>query len=160
MIVEMAKDRKKRPALDDVVERLRENNKIQSAADLAVRLVTVRDHAGWSQTRLAKEVGVSRGAVGQWESGRTEPSAANLREIAVRAGVDYDWLATGRGHFFSDPQGPLPPGVKVRLEITIQLSEKTTLLEASEKLEPLKALAKQIGKVAGHVFIGDQMFKF
>jgi transcriptional regulator with XRE-family HTH domain len=40
---------------------------------------------------------VSRGAVSQWESGTTEPSAANLRSVAVETGVNYEWLATGRG---------------------------------------------------------------
>lgn len=66
-------------------------------SDLAIRIATARDRAGWSQTKLGDEVAVSRGAVCQWESGRTEPSAANLREISMKTGVDYNWLATGRG---------------------------------------------------------------
>ena len=65
---------------------------------LGDRIAAARKHAGLSQTDLGKAFGLTRSAVSQWESENTEPTPANLRAIAVRCGVDYDWLATRRGH--------------------------------------------------------------
>lgn len=59
-----------------------------------------------SQTGLAKALGITRSSVSQWEGGGTEPSSENLRNIAVHCGVDYDWLATGRGHKAINGQVP------------------------------------------------------
>lgn len=43
-------------------------------------------------------MGVSRGAVAQWEMEKgTAPSVVNLSQLAVRTGVAFEWLATGRG---------------------------------------------------------------
>jgi transcriptional regulator with XRE-family HTH domain len=50
-----------------------------------------------SLTRFAQMLSVTRGAVSQWELGIVEPSAENLRNIALKANVNFDWLATGRG---------------------------------------------------------------
>ena len=138
-------------------ERLREFSKIEAAQELAVRISVIRRAAGWSQTQLAAQVGVSRGAVAQWEAGRTEPTATNLREIAVKASVDYDWLATGRGHPPS-PSGTTS-GALMKVELTIRLPEKTSLSEVLEKMDALKAEAEQYGTVSGQVIIGDQKFE-
>jgi transcriptional regulator with XRE-family HTH domain len=54
---------------------------------------------GLSQTDLAERIGVSRGAVGQWESGLSEPSNANMRRAADALAVTVDWLASGRGAY-------------------------------------------------------------
>lgn len=54
-----------------------------------------------TQAALGRLMGVSRAAVTQWEQGITEPSPENLRELAERLHVNYEWLASGRG----DPEG-------------------------------------------------------
>lgn len=54
-----------------------------------------------SLTAFAKIIGVTRGAASQWELGVSEPAAENLRNIAVKTGTNYDWLATGRGSMIS-----------------------------------------------------------
>lgn len=64
---------------------------------IGARITAARERTGLNMTELANELGVSRSAVSQWESEYTEPSAENLRAIAVRTGVNYDWLATDRG---------------------------------------------------------------
>jgi transcriptional regulator with XRE-family HTH domain len=57
-----------------------------------------RRHAGLSQAALAKAVGVQRSAVSHWEAALGKsPSAAHLREAALATGVQFEWLATGRG---------------------------------------------------------------
>ncbi len=138
-------------------ERRHEFAKIETAQQLAARIAIARGLIGWSQTQLAEQVGVTRGAVGQWESGATEPAAANLREISIKTGIDYDWLATGRGQPpFRD--GLLPAGMALRVELTIRLPEKATLSEIAEKVAQLKKVAEQQGTVTGRVTIGVQHF--
>ena len=62
------------------------------------RMRLARRHAGLSQAALAKAVGVQRSAVSHWEAALGKsPSAAHLREAALATGVQFEWLATGRG---------------------------------------------------------------
>ncbi|NUO77855.1 helix-turn-helix domain-containing protein [Lysobacter sp. 5GHs7-4] len=62
------------------------------------RIRLARRHAGMSQAALGAAVGVQRSAVGHWESAQGKfPSVAHLREVALITGVQFEWLATGRG---------------------------------------------------------------
>lgn len=62
------------------------------------RIRIARRHAGLSQSELAKAVGVQRSAVSHWEAARSKhPRVAHLREVALITGVQFEWLATGRG---------------------------------------------------------------
>jgi transcriptional regulator with XRE-family HTH domain len=72
---------------------------------IAARIREVRDHRGLSQADLAAAVGVTRGACGHWEQGKTAPSVENLARIAGVLGVRFEWLATGRGVRDYDPLG-------------------------------------------------------
>jgi transcriptional regulator with XRE-family HTH domain len=62
------------------------------------RIRLARRAAGMSQSQLAQAVGVQRSAVSHWEAplGKN-PSVSHLREIALVAGNQFEWLATGRG---------------------------------------------------------------
>lgn len=46
-----------------------------------------RERLRWSQTRLAKEVGVSRAAVGQWENNETAPTRKHAPAVAKALGI-------------------------------------------------------------------------
>lgn len=62
------------------------------------RVRLARRHAGMSQAALGAAVGVQRSAVSHWEASMGKsPSAAHLRELALATGVQFEWLATGRG---------------------------------------------------------------
>ena len=62
------------------------------------RIRLARRHAGMSQARLAEAIGVQRSAVSHWESPQGKnPSDDHLRQVALVAGVAFEWLATGRG---------------------------------------------------------------
>ena len=62
------------------------------------RIRLARRHGGLSQTQLAQRVGVQRSAVSHWESvNGKHPTVAHLCEIAQVTGVNFEWLATGRG---------------------------------------------------------------
>ena len=62
------------------------------------RIRLARRHAGLSQTQLASAVQVQRSAVSHWESAQSKnPSVTHLRAVALVTGVQFEWLATGRG---------------------------------------------------------------
>jgi transcriptional regulator with XRE-family HTH domain len=70
-----------------------------------VRIKTRRLELGYSQERLAKELGVTRQTIKQWETDpdpsnpkvfSTAPKRTRLAEVARLLGVTEEWLATGR----------------------------------------------------------------
>ncbi|HEY4583188.1 MAG TPA: helix-turn-helix transcriptional regulator [Lysobacter sp.] len=62
------------------------------------RIRLARRHAALSQAALAEAVGVQRSAVSHWEAVQGKsPSMSNLRRVAMVTGVQFEWLATGRG---------------------------------------------------------------
>ncbi|MGH8075262.1 MAG: helix-turn-helix transcriptional regulator [Lysobacter sp.] len=71
--------------------------------ELRIRLA--RRHGGLSQAALAASVGVQRSAVSHWEaSPGKSPSASHLRQVAMATGVQFEWLATGRGKMTLSPE--------------------------------------------------------
>jgi transcriptional regulator with XRE-family HTH domain len=61
------------------------------------RIAKAREAKGLNPSELSREIGVSRAAVAQWEIGKTEPTARNLRKIASVVGVTLEWLGQGLG---------------------------------------------------------------
>lgn len=55
-------------------------------------LKNLREQHGISQAGLAKRLGVGQSAVGNWESGRTLPTAAMVQKIASYFDVSVDYL--------------------------------------------------------------------
>lgn len=53
-----------------------------------------RIFAELSQTELAEKVGVTPGAVSQWESGATKPSAKRLKRLAKALKLSVDEILT------------------------------------------------------------------
>ena len=48
--------------------------------------------AGFTQSALAQKIGVSNGAVVQWEKGITRPRPSRLKRLAVELGTTVDEL--------------------------------------------------------------------
>lgn len=62
------------------------------------RIREARKQLKASQEAFAAQLGVSRGAVAQWEMpAGTAPTVDNLAKIASLSGVAFEWLVTGRG---------------------------------------------------------------
>ena len=69
------------------------------------RIRLARRHAALSQAALAAAVGVQRSAVSHWEAADGKhPSVNHLRAIALANGVQFEWLATGRGAMRLSPR--------------------------------------------------------
>lgn len=63
--------------------------------DFADRLVKSLRVSRTGVSEMAEFLGVSRATVANWTSGRTKPTKGLQRAWAMRAGVPYEWLATG-----------------------------------------------------------------
>ena len=51
-----------------------------------------RESAGWTQARLARELGISRATVAMWETGKSRPRYDMLPKIAGLLGCTIDEL--------------------------------------------------------------------
>lgn len=60
--------------------------------ELARRIKQARLRIGLSQRDLATKLGITPGAVGQWELGSVMPSGGRLGALAKALGVRADWL--------------------------------------------------------------------
>src|SRR5438105_7700156 len=59
------------------------------------RMLTLRTHIGLTQAGLAQWLGVSRGAVGEWEAGSNYPKAEHLKQL-IALGVQVQVFPAGR----------------------------------------------------------------
>lgn len=59
-----------------------------------------------SVQEMADYLGVQRNSVGRWINGHTNPSRQTLRLWALRTGVPFEWLETGRDAERPRPDGP------------------------------------------------------
>ena len=83
-------------------------------------LSRARRRRGWSQERLAREVGVSRGLVGEWERGQRRPELFRIRLLAralaqpvSRIAADFDVPAPAILEPRSWSPGDLPEVLRV-----------------------------------------------
>jgi transcriptional regulator with XRE-family HTH domain len=78
------------------------------------RLRGARLRQGLNQEALARELGVSKGAVGNWEVGTNVPGPASLRKISELLKVSVDFLLGGGT---AKAMYPSPAGTEIRARI-------------------------------------------
>jgi transcriptional regulator with XRE-family HTH domain len=88
------------------------------------RLAETRNARGITQAELARALGVSRGAVSQWESGKNDPDFENAQKAANYLAVDFAWLITGETMAGG---GTYQPAVLDRVRPVPVLTKKTAL---------------------------------
>ena len=64
---------------------------------IGARIRAARERAGLTQAGLAAQIGVTRSAVAQWETGRSGQVGGNLTQIAAILGVGVEHLLLGAG---------------------------------------------------------------
>ena len=119
---------------------------------LSMRIRKARHQAGLSQQVLAERMGVTRGAVANWESAVAVPAARRLARIANVTGVSYEWLATGRGAMlpelgFEDPKTPAIDADFVDDPVERQLLDTFRMASMRARkaaLDTLKASARRL----------------
>ncbi|MBS0214733.1 MAG: helix-turn-helix transcriptional regulator [Proteobacteria bacterium] len=118
--------------------------------DLATRIRAARRQSGMSQKTMAVQLGVSRGAIANWESsGHAQPSRTNLGKVAAITGVKIEWLARGHGSMIPCPfpddttdNGPLiaRDAVEARLLNVFRLSSENDKSLIMEVIDSIAAL--------------------
>ena len=119
---------------------------------LSMRVRKARRHAELTQQTLADRMGVTRGAVANWESAVAVPAARRLARIANVTGVSYEWLATGRGAMlpelgFEDPKTPAIDADFVDDPVERQLLDTFRMASMRARkaaLDTLKASARRL----------------
>jgi transcriptional regulator with XRE-family HTH domain len=105
-------------------------------ADMHARIREARGRVGVSQEEFAARLGVSRGAVAQWEMEKgTSPSVKNLEQVAIHSGFAFEWLATGRGpRVFGEPMVN-----ETRASYGVALSaDEQLVVAAMRRMEPAR----------------------
>jgi len=78
--------------------------------DFSEKLIDLRRREGWSQERLAEELGVTRQSVSKWEMGTAMPELGKLIALSDLFGVTIDYLVK------DEAERPSPSGDVGRLE--------------------------------------------
>lgn len=68
---------------------------------LSKRLLDLRKSRGYSQAQVAMKLGISQGAISQWEHGTTVPAAEQLLSLADIYGISVDEIL---GHPAPEPK--------------------------------------------------------
>lgn len=59
---------------------------------IRISLVAARVNAKMNQREMAEYVGVDISTISNWEKGRSEPSASQLRKISEVSGIPMDYI--------------------------------------------------------------------
>ena len=103
--------------------------------EFGTRLQALRKERGLSQEALADRLGVSRQAIGKWESGGALPSIDNLLELAAILETTVDYLLTGAEPPAPEEQDPLAYGEPETVSVD---ALKALLAEQQPEPEPKK----------------------
>ncbi len=117
--------------------------------DLTQRIRSARRHGAISQASLAQQVGVHRSAVSHWESRKPKrPNIGHLLAIAVATGVQFEWLATGRGTMLMSAVAAVcDPGNGIVVEDTQELDLLRAFRDVPLQSRPvLVELAQQLSR--------------
>ena len=61
-------------------------------SNIRIKLAACRVNTGMNQAEFAEELGIDRSTVANWETGKTEPSATQLRRISELSGIPIDFI--------------------------------------------------------------------
>lgn len=126
-------------------------SKGEGTLTLTQRIRLSRRHGSLSQAALADLVGVHRSAVSHWESTKPKkPNIGHLLAIAVACGVQFEWLATGRGSMLLSEQArqDMTPAAHA---LMVEDEQELELLRAYRETTPqsrmvLVELAQQLAR--------------
>lgn len=66
-----------------------------------------------NQTAFAKRIGVTQGAVSQWECGLTRPNMDQLKAISLEFGISIDDLLAGESSSTVTSSAPITPEARI-----------------------------------------------
>lgn len=131
-----------------------------SSAGLPSKIKELRAHLGFKQRDLAQAIGVSQGAVGQWEIGRSAPDAKHLLKMAEIAGADdRAWLREAAGVKDAKSSDDVSHAFVPLLRDAAAAGTPRAIdeREIQERLPVAKHLVPRNGKVVAVKVSGDSM---
>lgn len=108
------------------------------------RLKLIRAHTDLNQKGFGKELGVSKQAVSNWETGNQEIPESQILSISRTFGISAEWLRTGAGEMIANTQTVEKPA-QSRDEILAELITIACKLN-KDNLFAVRTLAKQFEK--------------
>lgn len=112
------------------------------------RLKAAREASGFTQSFVAEKLGVTRQAVGQWESAETSPNPETLRKLADLYNVSADYLLGRETNsvILATRGMPLPPfGAEYLTEEELaEIEERTRAFHEFEVRRRLKEKGVEI----------------
>ena len=64
----------------------------RSPEDMKVAIIFLRSLKGWSQARLAAELGMAASSISRWETGETVPPDKVWDQVVVTVGLPPSWV--------------------------------------------------------------------
>lgn len=122
--------------------RFGETHHLMSFAD---RIKSERKALGLTQAEFAEFVVSTQSTVSGWESGKSRPTTAVLKEIADKLGVNVGWLLTGEG----DRPGTTDASLTNRLQTDPSVSNNGTVERPFRNTQQVKVV--MAGPVQGGV---------
>lgn len=92
---------------------------------VAENIKALRSSNGWTQSELAKKLGITRSSVNAWEMGISVPSTSYIVELAQLFHVSTDFLLGLKQNASIDISGLSEEEVKILNEL-VQCFRKTT----------------------------------
>lgn len=102
--------------------------------DVHDRLRKAREHAHIDQADLAKDLGVARQTVSNYERGAVKPRRAVVMAWAMRTGVPIKWLETGEAPPL-DNEGMRLPGEYAPRDSNPEPSDLGRMLDLTSRIE-------------------------
>lgn len=59
---------------------------------IRIKIAACRVNADMNQLEFAEAIGVDRSTIANWEAGKTEPNANQLRKISELSGIPMDFI--------------------------------------------------------------------
>ena len=119
-----------------------------------IRLKSLREGRGLSQTALGRKIGVKQSTIGMWESGKNMPEFANLEKLSKVFGVSIDFLL-GRSDYPDAP--PSTGGVWIPVLGRVAAGVP---IEAIEDIDDYEEITMDMAKGGEHFALkikGDSM---
>lgn len=118
--------------------------------DMGQKLRTARKIKGLTQVEVARELGVTQGAVRQWEAGATTPSAGKLAKVAALLDIPIAELLG------SPPRAQVAAG----RDATVAVGDGATATHGGDVAGLIAQLATKLDALAAdHAIIKDLLLK-